>query len=267
MQSTDSLEQYRPLLFGVAYRMLGSVVEAEDIVQDAFLRRHAAGTIEIRSEQAFLVTTVTRLCIDHLRSARARRESYVGPWLPEPLVGERGLEDVVGDRETLSLAFLVLLEALNPAERAVFLLRDVFEYDYSEVAEIVGKSEANCRQIARRAREYVAAKRNRFRPSQRRKQELSARFAQACVSGDLKGLLALLDRDITLWSDGGGKAVAALNPIYGSDKVARFILGVLRSSGPGSRVPRWSTGSRGSSPGRETGRLPWPRWRLPGTGS
>jgi RNA polymerase sigma-70 factor (ECF subfamily) len=173
------------------------------------------------------------------------REKYVGPWLPEPLVGERRMEEQVGDRETLSLAFLVLLESLNPQERAVFLLREVFDYDYAEVAEIVGKSEANCRQIARRARDHVAAKRHRFAPSQQRKQELSARFAAACVRGDLPGLIAVLDRDITLWSDGGGKAPAALNPIYGSDKVARFILGVLRKFGERITEPALVNGEPG----------------------
>lgn len=228
MPSAEELEQYRPLLFSVAYRMLGSVTEAEDAVQEAFLRRHTVGDLEIQSEKAFLVTTVTRLCIDQLRSARVRRERYVGPWLPEPLVGERRLEETVGETETLSMAFLVLLESLNPTERAVFLLREVFDYDYDEVARIVGKSEANCRQIARRAREHVHARRPRFEPSHQRRQELTVRFASACRNGDLPGLIALLDRDITFWSDGGGKATAALNPVYGSDKVARFILGVRR---------------------------------------
>lgn len=228
MPSTEALEQYRPLLFSVAYRMLGSVVEAEDAVQEAFLRRHASAPAQVESEQAFLVTTLTRLCIDHLRSARARRESYVGPWLPEPLVGERRMEEMVGDAETLSLAFLVLLESLNPTERAVFLLREVFDYDYPEVARIVGKSEANCRQIARRAREHLQARRPRFEASAQRKKELTLRFTAACRRGDLSGLIALLDRDITLYSDGGGKAAAALNPVQGADRVARFFLGVLR---------------------------------------
>jgi len=238
MPSAELFEAQRRRLFAIAYRMLGSVAEAEDAVQEVFLRWERAPDGEVRSAQAYLTTLVTRLCIDRLRSARAQRESYVGAWLPEPLLTEQSPEagGAAALEETLSMAFLVLLESLNPVERAVFLLREVFEYDYPEVARIVGKSEANCRQIARRAREYVASRRPRFEASAERKEQLVRRFAQACGSGDLPGLIALLDQDITLWADGGGKAIAALNPIHGGESVARFLLGVLRKFGGGRVV-------------------------------
>lgn len=230
MPSPEPFDEYRPLLFAIAYRMLGSVAEAEDAVQETYLRWRGAPEAEVRSLRAYLTSIVTRFCIDRLRSARAQRESYVGPWLPEPL-----LTDPNGDAsepaalaETVSMAFLVLLEKLNPVERAVFLLREVFEYDYSEIAGMVDKTEANCRQIAHRAKQYLASQRPRFEPSRQARERLTRQFTQACATGDLPGLIALLHRDITLWSDGGGKAAAALNPIHGSDRVARFLLGVLR---------------------------------------
>jgi RNA polymerase sigma-70 factor, ECF subfamily len=178
---------------------------------------------------------VTRLSIDRMRSARARREEYVGPWLPEPLVSE-GDEDA-GDPteldESLSMAFLVLLKSLNPVERAVFLLHVIFDYDYGEITRIVGKNEANCRQIARRARQSVAARRPRFDRSPEQGEQLTRQFVEACTSGDMEGLLGLLFEDVTLWSDGGGKVAAAPYPIYGPERVARFLLGVLRTVPPG----------------------------------
>ncbi|MEW6636675.1 MAG: RNA polymerase sigma-70 factor [Actinomycetota bacterium] len=219
----EVFEEHRPLLFSIAYRMLGSVMDAEDAVQEAFVRWRRAG--EVRSPKAYLTSVVTRLCIDHLRSARARREEYAGPWLPEPLVVEPAADPAVLD-ETLSMAFLVLLESLSPVERAVFLLREVFDYDYAEISKIVGKSEANCRQIARRARQSVAARRPRFDPAPEDGERLVRRFVEACMSGDMEGLLRMMSEEITLWTDGGGRVRAARNPIYGSDRVARFLLGV-----------------------------------------
>jgi RNA polymerase sigma-70 factor (ECF subfamily) len=213
----------------MAYRMLGSVMDAEDVVQEAYLRwQRAAREEEIRSPKSYLAAVVTRLCIDQLRSARARREEYVGPWLPEPLPTDRALLD-----DSLSMAFLVLLESLNPTERAVFLLREVFDYEYREISQLVGKSEENCRQIARRARQSVAARRPRFESSPEQEERLMRRFLEACFGGDMDGLLALLSEDVTLWSDGGGKTRAALNPIYGADNVARFIWGILRKAPSG----------------------------------
>ena len=223
------------MLFSIAYRMLGRVMDAEDIVQEAYLRWQRASGTKVRSSRAYLSSVVTRLCIDQLRSARAQREQYVGPWLPEPLPTEPAPDAVVID-ESLSMAFLVLLESLNPTERAVFLLREVFDYDYDEISHLVGKSEANCRQIARRARQSVAARRPRFECSPEQEERLIGRFVEACASGDMEGLVSLLSEDVILWSDGGGKTRAALNPIYGADKVARFFSGILRKVPPGFTV-------------------------------
>jgi RNA polymerase sigma-70 factor (ECF subfamily) len=227
--------EYRPLLFSIAYRMLGSVMDAEDMVQEAFLRWQRTVEAEVQSPKAFLSTVITRLCLDQLRSAHRQRETYVGPWLPEPLVGNA--VSLVPEREplddTLSMAFLVLLQSLTPVERAVFLLHDVFGYEFGEIARFVGKSEANCRQIARRARQYVAARRPRFDPQPEHHRELMHQFAQAVSTGDLPALLATLADDITLWSDGGGKVAAALNPIYGPANVARFVVSVARKAPAG----------------------------------
>lgn len=232
-------DSHRPLLFSIAYRMLGSVMDAEDVVQEAFVRWRRASETEVRSPKAYLSAVVTRLCIDQLRSARARREEYVGPWLPEPLAAapgdETGPEAALLD-ESLSMAFLVLLESLTPTERAVFLLREVFDYDYPEISRLVGKSEANCRQISRRARQAVAARRPRFERSPEQEERLTQRFVEACTSGDLEGLLSLLSEDVTLWSDGGGRVRAALNPIHGADRVARFLVGILRDVPAGFAV-------------------------------
>ncbi len=232
--ATETFERHRPLLFSIAYRMLGSVMEAEDVVQEAFLRWQGASGGEIHAPKSYLSTVVTRLSIDRLRFAKARREEYVGPWLPEPIATGEG-SDVAGAvalDETLSMAFLVLLESLTPVERAVFLLREVFDYDYEEISHLVGKSETNCRQIAHRARGYVAARRPRFERSPEQQERLTERFVEACSTGDMPALLELLAEDITLWSDGGGRVRAALNPIYGPEKVTRFLLGVLRKTPP-----------------------------------
>jgi RNA polymerase sigma-70 factor (ECF subfamily) len=234
----EPFDEHRPLLFSIAYRMLGSIMDAEDVLQEAYLRWQRVPEEEVRSPKSYLSAIVTRLSIDHLRSAKARREKYVGPWLPEPLPGPEGTDAATLD-ESLSMAFLVLLESLSPVERAVFLLREVFDYEYEEIARVVGKSEANCRQISRRARRSVAARRPRFESSPEQEKRLMESFLEACMGGDIEGLLALLSEDVTLWSDGGGKARAALNPISGAQKVARFFSGILRKAPPGL-VVRWA---------------------------
>jgi RNA polymerase sigma-70 factor (ECF subfamily) len=231
-------EELRPLLFSIAYRMLGSASEAEDVVQEAFLRFHretSKGT-SIDSPKAYLSAVTTRLSIDQLRSARVRRERYTGTWLPEPLLTDPA-SDVAEHAETadsLSMAFLVLLESLTPVERAVFLLRDVFDYGYDEIATVVGKSEDNCRQIAVRARRQVEVKKPRFEASRRRRDELARRFFDAVANGDAKGLESLLAADVVVYADGGGKATAFPRPVHGRDKVSRLLLGrVGRGEGLG----------------------------------
>jgi RNA polymerase sigma-70 factor (ECF subfamily) len=227
---SDPYEEFRPLMFSIAYRMLASASEAEDIVQEAFLRFHresTAGTV-IESPKAYLSTVTTRLAIDQLRSARVRRERYVGTWLPEPLVTDTE-SDVARHAEaadSLSMAFLVLLESLTPVERAVFLLREVFDYGYDEIADVVGKSEDNCRQIAVRARRQIESHKPRFEASRERREELARRFFAAVTEGDTDGLLALLAADVVAYGDGGGKAPALPKPVYGRDRVARLLLGV-----------------------------------------
>jgi len=235
-----AFDQYRGLLFSIAYRMLGSVADAEDVLQEAFIRWQQTSSDEIRSPRAFLVTIVTRLCINHLESARVRREQYVGEWLPEPLVTDPKSDPshVLRVDESLSLAFLVLLERLTSIERAVFLLREIFEYEYSEIASILGQSEANCRQILRRARQHVSEARPRFRASSEERSNLLERFLQATSQGDMDGLVDLLASDVVLHSDGGGKALAVPNLIYGADKVARGILGSLEKLVPRNLLTR-----------------------------
>lgn len=227
----ETFDAYRPLLFAIAYRMVGSVMDAEDIVQDAYLRWQRRTEADVQAPRAYLSAIVTRLSIDHLRAAHTQRETYTGTWLPEPLITERepDVADVATLHESLSMAFLVLLESLTPDERAIFLLHDIFAYDFHEIAGIVGKSEANCRQIARRARQKIHERRPRFDPSPERRQQLTQQFITACTNGDLSGLLATLAHDVTLWADGGGKARAPFRPIRGADRVAAFILGILRN--------------------------------------
>jgi len=217
-------EDLRPLLFSLAYRMVGSAGDAEDLVQEAFLRmsrEEAEGTV-IESEKAFLTTVVTRLAIDHLRSARVRREEYVGEWLPEPLLADPGPTpaDEAEMSDTLSLAFLVLLESLSPLERAVFLLHDVFGYSHAEIGEVVGKSEENCRQIASRARRAVDERRPRFDPSAEERQRVAERFF-AALAGDVSDIAAVLAEDVVMHGDGGGKVPAIARPLVGADRVSR----------------------------------------------
>jgi RNA polymerase sigma-70 factor, ECF subfamily len=232
MDEGDAYRELRPLLFSIAYRMVGSVSEAEDLVQEAFLRFHRAvsGGEEVASPKAWLSAVTTRLAIDHLRSARARRERYVGAWLPEPLVtsNEPDAAEHAETADSLSLAFLVLLERLSPVQRAVFLLHDVFGYGYDEIARLVDKSEANCRQIAARARRHVEAGRPRFEASRRQRDELARRFFAAMDRGDTEGLVGLLAGDAVLYGDGGGKAPAMTAPVHGAERVARLLLGLTR---------------------------------------
>jgi RNA polymerase sigma-70 factor (ECF subfamily) len=234
---------YRPLLFAIAYRMVGSVAEAEDIVQEAFLRLHRArqGGVVVESPRAYLAALTTRLAIDHLRSARVQRESYVGPWLPEPLVEEEepAMARQTEMAESVSMAFMLILEALSPVERAVFLLREVFDYAYDEIAVIVEKSEENCRQIFARAKRHIDAGKRRFEPSPEKRDELAGRFFAACQGGDVAALIQLLAADATFHGDGGGKAVAARRPVLGHDRVARFLVGIFRKfAGAGIRLRR-----------------------------
>jgi RNA polymerase sigma-70 factor (ECF subfamily) len=224
-------DELRPAAFAIAYRMLGSVAEAEDVVQEALLRVHRAleAGERIESPRAYVATVATRLAIDELRSARARRETYVGDWLPEPLVGARGeaADDPARRAEmadSLSLAFLVLLERLSPEQRAVLLLHDVFDYGYDEIAEIIGKSAANSRQLAVRARRLVQEGRPRFEPSREQRDELARRFFAATQEGDVGALEALLAEDVVLQGDGGGKVPALARALRGRDRVARTLL-------------------------------------------
>jgi RNA polymerase sigma-70 factor (ECF subfamily) len=229
----EPAEALRPLLFSIAYRMLSSVSDAEDIVQESFVRHQRAlaeGT-RIDSTRAYLSAVTTRLAIDHLRSARVRRESYVGQWLPEPLLTDDGEEDPAAHAEqadSLSMAFLLVLERLNPVERAVFLLHDVFGYDYDEVARIVGKSEANSRQLATRARKRLDERRRRFDASRQKQQELAERFFAAVGDGDVDQLVAMLAADVVVYGDGGGKAPQWMVPIAGVDKVSRLFAALGR---------------------------------------
>jgi RNA polymerase sigma-70 factor (ECF subfamily) len=219
----------RSSLFGVAYRMLGSATEAEDIVQEAYLRWSKRGRADIAAPSSYLTTIVTRLCIDQLRSARTRRETYKGPWLPEPVeAGAPGPGESAELADSLSLAFLVLLEELQPVERAVFLLHDVFDYPYDEIAAIVDRSEPACRQLVSRARRRVDEPRRRFDADHAHGRELTRRFLAACGTGDLEGLLSLLSDDVTVWTDGGGKVRAAMRPVTGTYRAARFLLSVAR---------------------------------------
>jgi RNA polymerase sigma-70 factor, ECF subfamily len=216
-------DELRPLLFSLAYRMVGTASEAEDLVQDAFLRLHRTNE-EVAAPKAFLTTVVTRLAIDYLRSARVRREAYFGPWLPEPLVRDAapGPDERVEEDETLSLAFLALLERLSPVERAVYVLHDLFGYGHDEIAAVVEKSSANSRQILTRARRHVEQGRPRFEPSRREREALLTRFLEAARAGNVKGLVDLLAADAVSYADGGGKAPATPLPIYGAEKIARL---------------------------------------------
>ena len=237
----ESFETYRPYLFSIAYRMLGSAMDAEDMVQETYLRYQATPTetqANIVSLKAYLTTIITRLCVNQLQSAHRKREQYIGPWLPEPITTDfthRSTTEAVNPEErmelyeSLSLAFLVLLEELQPVERAIFLLRDVFDYEYAEIAAVLGKSEAACRQVFSRAKKHLADHRPRFTPAPQVQREMLTSFLNAVQGGDMQGLMTMLAEDVTLWADGGGKVRgAATRPLVGPDAVARFSVGSLR---------------------------------------
>ena len=253
MSTADVYTELRPLMFAIAYRMLGSVSEAEDIVQEAFLRYHraqsgqagagekAGGTTRVDSPKAYLSAVTTRLCIDYLRSARARREAYLGEWLPEPLLtgeAQRAGSPLFADHagadpgglaeqaDSLSMAFLLLLERLTPVERAVFLLHDVFGYDYDEISGIVKKSPDNCRQLALRARRHVNEQKPRFEASRSKREELATRFFSAVGSGDMDGLVSMLAADVVVYGDSGGIPPSWPRPIVGRDPVSRLLVGI-----------------------------------------
>ena len=244
MESFESLRNY---LFAIAYRMLGSVMEAEDMVQEAWLRWDRKDRSAVQNPKPFLAKTITRLCLDRLKSAQAKREQYVGEWLPEPIMTQRSADlnnwaepdKTVELAESLSFAFLHMLERLTPAERAVFLLREVFDYDYPAIAEIVDRKEAACRQLLRRAKTSVAADRPKFDTTPAEHEQILASFATAVVSGSMEGLLAILADDVVEYSDGGGLRKAALKPILGADRVARFLLGIMKQAPPNT-VPTFS---------------------------
>jgi RNA polymerase sigma-70 factor, ECF subfamily len=229
-----TFDQYRGLLFSIAYRMLGTIADAEDMLQETFIRWHQTANQDIRSPRAFLVTIISRLCMNHLQSARVQREEYVGEWLPEPLLTDPK-SDPLGTLkidESISMAFLVLLERLTPIERAVFLLHEVFSYKHTEIAEILGQTEANCRQVLHRARQHVDAARPRFKVSPKETNDLLDRFLHASRTGDIDSLLTLLARDVVLHSDGGGKAAALPKQIKGAEKVGRAMLHAMQKTVP-----------------------------------
>ena len=263
---------HRSRLVGVAYRLLGSVGDAEDVVQEAWLRWGRVDTATVADPEAFLVRTVSRLALDRLRRIAARRETYVGPWLPEPVL-TGGRDDPAAEAEraaSVSLAMLVVLETLSPLERTVFVLHEAFAYSTAEIAEIVERSPAAVRQLAHRAREHVAARRPRFSADPAVRRAATERFLRASLEGDLAALLELLAPDATLWADGGGKAKAPLRPIRGADKIARFFAAIGTEplppgvDGGGRRGQRRAGGGAGGSGGGDRGAAARPRRRPPG---
>ena len=216
----------RDLLIGVAYRVLGSVTDAEDVVQEAWLRWVNARPSEVADPQAFLVRVTTRLAIDRLRRVKARRESYVGPWLPEPLITSRDVAEDAEMAETVSMAMLIVLDTLSPLERAVFVLREAFAMPYAEIAEVLGRSEPAVRQLARRARDHVRERSPRFDADQATRRQVTERFLEAITNGDLNALMEALAPGVTLVADDGGRVLAPRRPIHGADKVARFLLSI-----------------------------------------
>jgi RNA polymerase sigma-70 factor, ECF subfamily len=241
MNMTESFETYRTYLFAIAYRMLGSAMDAEDMVQETYLRYQSTSKDSITSLKAFLTTIISRLCVDQLHLARRTREQYLGTWLPEPIITADNLqvsspEERVDREESISLAFLLVLEQLQPVERAVFLLREVFDYDYAEIASFLGKSEVACRQWFSRAKKHLADHRPRFQASPEIQRRLLVSFQQALQAGEMTSLMKMLAEDVTFWADGGGKVKGvAIHRLFGRDEVVRFILSnspIFRSTLP-----------------------------------
>lgn len=232
----DAFTEHRPLLFTIAYEMLGSAADAEDVLQESYLRWSAVGPATVRHPRAYLVRTVTRQALNHLRAVRARREEYVGTWLPEPIRTAPEVSEDVLLAESVSMAMMLVLETLNPTERAVFVLHDVFGYTHGEIGASIGRPEATVRQIAHRARQHVHARRRRSEPGSEAGREVVQSFLHAAATGEVQSLMDLLAPDVVQISDGGGKVVAAHRPITGSAEVARFVLGVLRTVTAATRV-------------------------------
>src|ERR671910_3567687 len=224
--SARVFDEHRALLISVAYRILGSVTDAEDAVQEAWLRWSGVNPAQVSNPRAFLARVTTRLAIDRLRRAKARRESYVGPWLPEPILTSRDVAEDVALAESVSMAMLVVLETLSPLERAVYVLREAFGMPYAEIADVLGRKEAAVRQLARRARDHVQERRSRFEADQTEQRRVTERFLEATSTGDLEALMAVLSPGVTLVADGGGRALAPRRPVRGAEKVARFLLAV-----------------------------------------
>ncbi|GAA4133857.1 RNA polymerase sigma-70 factor [Actinomadura keratinilytica] len=233
-------EEHRGLLFSVAYRMLGTVADAEDAVQDAWLRWSAADRSGIADVKAYLVRVVSNLALDRLRSARAHRETYVGPWLPEPLLTAPDVAEDAELAESVSMAMLVVLETLSPLERAVFVLREVFGFPYAEIAKALDRSETSVRQLGTRARKHVEARRPRFAADGRERQAATERFFDAVLGGDINRLMETLAPDVTLWTDGGGKVRAARRVIHGADKVGRLLRAIAGSPYAGVDPQDWT---------------------------
>ncbi|MGI5167565.1 RNA polymerase sigma-70 factor [Spirillospora sp. CA-253888] len=222
----EVFQDHRDLLFAVAYRMLGTAADAEDVVQDAWLRWSAADRSAVRDPKGYLVRIAGNLALDRLRSTRAQRETYVGPWLPEPMLTSPDVAEDVELAESVSMAMLVVLETLSPLERAVFVLKEVFGYPYAEIARSLERSEASVRQLGTRARKHVEARRPRYETAASERRAATERFLHATLGGDINGLMEVLAPDVTLWTDGGGKVRAALRTIHGADKVGRWLVAV-----------------------------------------
>ena len=227
--STDeqTFSEHRNLLFAIAYRLLGSAADAEDVVQDAWFKWSAADRGQVLDPKAYLARIVSNLAMDRLRSTRRQRETYVGPWLPEPILTQADATEDVATAESVSLAMLVVLETLSPLERAVFVLKDVFDFSFAEIAEAVDRSESAVRQAGHRARNHIQARRPRFETDRVKKRAVTERFFAATTGGDINALMELLAPDVTLWTDGGGKVRQAMRPVIGAEKVARWIAGTI----------------------------------------
>jgi RNA polymerase sigma-70 factor (TIGR02957 family) len=232
ISNVQEFEELRPLLFSIGYRMLGSAAEAEDVVQDAWLRYSSAPREDVRSVKAYLTTIVTRLALDRLKSARSVREQYIGPWLPEPVLteGQPEPEQSVLLAESLTLAYMTLLDTLAPEERAVFLLREVFEYSYAEIAAILNAGEASCRQLFLRAKQRISSGRLRFDRPREEKRKVAERFVHALLAGNREELSSVLANDVGFWGDGGGRVAAAKRPVLGKEPVLNLLLGIRRAA-------------------------------------